>query len=145
MRVVTGPNFIELQRCGLHDKNSHDKDKSKTLTYAEINSVVEAVKTAPTLPGSDIRRNLLDHDSLTKSIPVQLKRCVDRRVYSARKNMTKTQLDGYELNDSFGSLTVFPKINLFSNLMRKHNDPEDTISVSLILLCLAVRSQLSMI
>ena len=95
MRVVAGPDYIELQRCGLHDKNSHDKDQSKTLTYAEIDSVVEAVKTAPTLPGSDIRRNLLDHDSPTKSIPVQLKRCVDRRVYSTRKNMTKKQVNGY--------------------------------------------------
>ena len=66
MRVVTGPDFLELQRCGLHDKNSHDNDQSKTLTYAEINSVVEAVKTAPTMPGSEIRRNLLDHDSPTK-------------------------------------------------------------------------------
>ena len=53
--------------------NSHDNDKSKTLTYAEINSVVGAVKTAPTVPGSEIRRNLLDHDSPTKSIKVQLK------------------------------------------------------------------------
>ena len=124
MRVVTGPDYIELQRCGLHDKNSHDNDKSKTLTYAEINSVVEAVKTAPTMPGSEIRRNLLDHDSPTKSIPDKLKRCVERRVYSARKNMTKKQLDGYKLTDSFGSLTVFSEINLFSTLMRKHNDPE---------------------
>ena len=77
------------------------------------------------MPGSEIRRNLLDHDSPTKTIPVKLKRCVERRVYSARKNMTKKQLDGYELNDSFGSLTVFSEINLFSTLMRKHNDPED--------------------
>ena len=119
---MIGPDFIELQRHGLHDKNSHGNDQSKTLKYAVIVSVVEAVKTAPTLPGSEIRRNLLDHDSPTKNIPVQLKRCVERRVYSARKNMTKKQLDGYELNDSFGSLTVFSEINLFSTLMRKHND-----------------------
>ena len=41
------------------------------------------------------------------------------------KKMTKRQLDSYELNDSFGSLTVFAEINLISTLMRKHNDPED--------------------
>ena len=45
---MTGPDFIELQRYGLHDKESHDKDASKTLTYDQIVSVVEAVKTAPT-------------------------------------------------------------------------------------------------
>ena len=31
MRVVIGPDFIELQRCGLHDKNSHDNDQSKKI------------------------------------------------------------------------------------------------------------------
>jgi hypothetical protein len=131
MRVVTGPDYIELQRCGLHDKNSHDNDKSKTLKYAEIVSVIEAVKTAPTMPGSEIRRNLLDHDSPTKTIPVKLKRCVERRVYSARKQMTKKQLDGYELDDTFGSLSVFAEKNLFSMLLRKHNDPEDAYHLRL--------------
>ena len=71
---MTGHEFIELQRHGLHDNNSHDKDDSKNLKYDQIVSVVEAVKTAPTLSGSVLRRNLLDHDSPTKTIPVQLKR-----------------------------------------------------------------------
>ena len=31
MRVVTGPDFIELQRCWLHDKNSHDNYQSKKI------------------------------------------------------------------------------------------------------------------
>ena len=57
LRVVTCPDFIELQRHGLHDKNSHDKDESKTLKYAEIVSEIEAVKTAPTLSGAVLRRN----------------------------------------------------------------------------------------
>ena len=36
MLVVIGPDFIELQRYGLHDKNSHDNDQSKKLTYNQI-------------------------------------------------------------------------------------------------------------
>ena len=95
------------------------------MKYDHIISVVEAVKTAPTLSGAVLRRNLLDYDSPTKTIPVRLKRCVERLVYSCWKDMTKKQLDGYALNDSFGSLTVFSENNLFSALMRKHNDPED--------------------
>ena len=55
-----GSDFIELQRHGLHDKNSHNNDKSKTLKYAKIVSVVEAVKTAPTLSGAVLCKNLLD-------------------------------------------------------------------------------------
>ena len=73
MRVVIGPDFVELQRCGLHDKNSHDNDRSKNLTHHQIVSVVEAAKTAPTLSGSVLRRNLMDHNSPTKTIPVELK------------------------------------------------------------------------
>ena len=95
------------------------------MTYDQIVSVVDAVKTAPTLSGAVLCRNLLDHNSPTKTIPVHLKQCVKRHVYTARKDITKKQLDGYDLNDSFGSLTVFAEINLFSTLMRKHNDLED--------------------
>ena len=61
----------------------------KNLTHQQIVSVVEAAKTAPTLSGTVLRRNLMDHNSPTKTIPVQLKRCVQRRVYSVRKELTK--------------------------------------------------------
>ena len=122
---MTGPDFIELQRYGLHDRHSHDNDQSKKLTYQQIVSLVEAVKTAPTLSGPVLRRNLCDHRSPTKTIPVELERCVERRVYAERKKLTKQHLDGFALNDSFGSLTVFSGDNLFSTLLRKHNDPED--------------------
>ena len=128
---MTGPDFIELQLYGLHDKNSHDKDESKPLKYDQIVSVVEAVKTAPTLSCAVLRRNLLDHDSPIKTIPAQLKRFVKRLVYSARKDMTKNQLDGFALSDSFGSLTVFSEQNLFSALSRKQNDPEGAYHFSL--------------
>ena len=125
MRVVVGPDFVELQRCGLHDKNSHDNDRSKKLTHQQIVSVVEAAKTAPTLSGSVLRRNLMDHNSPTKTIPVELKRCVQRRVNRVRKEMTTQHLDGFELCDTFGSLVGFCEKNLFSTLMLKHNDAAD--------------------
>ena len=79
---MIGPEFTELQRHGLHDKNSHDNDQSKNFTYNQIVSVVKAVKTAPTLSGAVLRRNLLDQGSPTKTIPVQ------RRVYAARKEVS---------------------------------------------------------
>ena len=124
--MVTGPDYIELQRHGLHDRTSHEKDAIKKLKYDQFVLVVEAVKTAPTLSCAVLRRNLLDHASQTKTIPVQLKRCVERRVYSARKDLTKKHVDGFELDDTFGALTDFSESNLFSALIiRKHNDPED--------------------
>ncbi len=39
--------------------------------------------------------------------------------------MTKKQLDGFDLDDFFESLSVFCANDLFLELMRKHNDPED--------------------
>ena len=125
MRVVTGDDFVELQRCGLHDRNSHDNDRSKKLTHQQIVAVVEAAKTAPTLSGTVLRRNLMDHNSPTKTIPVELKRCVQRRVNRVRREMTAQHLDGFELSDTFGSLTTFCAENLFSTLMLKHNDAAD--------------------
>ena len=40
LRVVIGPDFIELQRHGLHAKNSHDNDKSKTLKRVQVTRFV---------------------------------------------------------------------------------------------------------
>ena len=61
----------------------------------------------------------------TKSIPPQLQRCVQRIVQNVRKQVTQQHVDGFDLKDSFGSLHVLCTSNLFSDLMRRHNDPED--------------------
>ena len=45
--------------------------------------------------------------------------------YTVRNDFTKQHVDGFELDDTFGSLTDFSDLNLFSALMRRHNDPED--------------------
>ncbi len=78
-----------------------------------------------------LRRNLLDHESPTKTIPPQLQRCVQRIVQNVRKQITQQHVDGFDLKDSFGSLHVLCVTNLFSDLMRKHNDPEDAYHFSL--------------
>ena len=122
---MTGPDFIELQRHGLHDKESHDNDGSKKLMYDQIVSIVEAAKTAPALSGAVLCRNLMDHDSLRESIPPQLQHCVQRIVQNVHKEVTQQHLDGFDLQDSFGSLHVLCEANLFSDLMRKHNDPQN--------------------
>ena len=44
--VVTSADYIELQRSCLHDRNSHEKDESKKLSYVQRVSVKEAAKSA---------------------------------------------------------------------------------------------------
>ncbi len=63
-------------------------------------SVVEAAKTALTLSGTGLRRNSMDHDSPSKNIPLQLKRCVERIVHNVRKGVAKKYLDGFYLQNS---------------------------------------------
>ena len=124
VRVVRCADYIELQRSGLHDRNSHDNDESKKLKYDQIVSVKEAVKTAPTLSGAVLRRNLLEHHSPSKTIPPCLKRSVEHLVYRVRKDLTKQQL-GAEVDDSFGNLGRFAQDNTIEALMTKHNNPAD--------------------
>ncbi len=40
----------------------------KKLKHYQIVLVVEAAKTTPTLSGAVLRRNVIEHDSLTKTI-----------------------------------------------------------------------------
>jgi hypothetical protein len=68
IRVGRGNGILILERCGLHDVHSHDEDGSKYLKYEQIISLSEAAITAPNLSGSAIRRNMLLHDSPSKTI-----------------------------------------------------------------------------
>ena len=54
-----------------------------------------------------------------------MQHCVQRIVQNVRKQVSQQYLDGFNLKDSFGPLHVLCAANLFSDLMRKHNDPED--------------------
>ena len=97
------------------------------------------------LSGAVLRRNLLEHERPSKTIPPSLKRSAQKIVYTIRKPVTSKQL-GFALDASLGQLSQFAEINEYSRHMRKHNDPEDhIISNSIILLHLAVKSFLNAI
>jgi hypothetical protein len=68
IRVETGPDYIELQRSNRH---SHGQDYSKGLKEQQIVAVQEAVRTAPGVSASQLRRNMLVHNSPTKTIVPQ--------------------------------------------------------------------------
>jgi hypothetical protein len=90
--VRRGNGRLTLERCWLHDMNSHATDKSKYLKYEQIISLSEAAVTVPNLSAVVIRRNLLMHDSPTKTIGVEHRQSVCSSVRRARKNMTAKQL-----------------------------------------------------
>jgi hypothetical protein len=105
--------------------NSHETDKSKYVKYNQIISLTEAAVTAPNLSAAVIRRNMLLHESPTKTISVQHRHSVTRRVRCARKNMTAKQLGCVIMEDSFGGLTDFCSSRTWPELVRKHHDPMD--------------------
>ena len=87
-------------------------------------SVKKAAESAPTLSRAVLRRNMLEHESQSKTISPSLKRSVEHIVSKVRKELTAKHL-GSEMDDTFGNLVQFAEVNEFSALMRKHNDPED--------------------
>ena len=121
IRVGRGNGILILERCGLHDVHSHDEDGSKYLKYEQIISLSETAITAPNLSGSAIRRNMLLHNSPTKTIGAEHSRSVMRRVRHARKDLTAKQLGGFIIADNFGTLTEFCNRSVWAEAVRKHN------------------------
>jgi hypothetical protein len=105
IRVGRGRGLLILERCGLHDVQSHDEDGSKFLKYDQ--KLSKAAITAPNLSGSAICRNMLLHDSPSKTIGAEHRQSVMRRVRHARKNLTTKQLGSFVIADNIGSLTEF--------------------------------------
>jgi hypothetical protein len=131
IRVGRGVGSLTLELFGIHDMKSHATDKSKYLKYDQIISLSEAAVTAPNLSEAVIRRNLLMHDRPTKTIGVQHRQRVSRRVRRARKNMTVKQLCSVIMDDGFGALTEFCSRRAWPELVRKHNDQTDDYHLSL--------------
>jgi hypothetical protein len=61
------PRFIELQRSGLYNANSHKTDGSKYLKYGQIIAVHDATVTEPQLSCTVIRLNLQIADTPRKT------------------------------------------------------------------------------
>jgi hypothetical protein len=118
IRVGRGVGSLTLERLGLHEMKIHATNKSKYLKYYHIISLSEAAVTAPNLSAEVIRRNLLMHDSPTKTIGVQYRQSVRRRVRHASKNMTAKQLGCVIMDDYFGALTEFCSRRAWPELMR---------------------------
>jgi hypothetical protein len=129
IRVVTGPDYIELQRSGTHH-HVQLTDKKK-LTIEQALAVQDAARSAPGVSAAQLRRNLRTHDSPTKNIGPEHARQIQRLVYQERKKVQQKMLGGAVVDDNFGSLTTFADDNRWAELVRKHNDAEDSYRLKL--------------
>ena len=134
LRLLTTPDNITLQRTGEH---SHGVSYAKGLSHTQIVAVQEASRSAPKVSPAQLRRNLLTHDSPTKTIGPEHMRRVQRIVQNARRRVQEVQLQyNLDLDDSFGSLSKFAETNRWSELVRKHNDKEDPFHLQLFEFCI---------
>jgi hypothetical protein len=134
LRLVTSPDLIALQRTGEH---SHGVSYAKGLSHQQIIAVQEAVRTAPRVSPSQLRQNLLIHESPTKTIGPQHMRKVQRIVQNERRKVRQVQLQyDLDLDDSCGSLSLFAGKNRWSELVSRHNDQEDPYHLQLYEFCI---------
>jgi hypothetical protein len=104
IKITSGSNFY-----GTHDENSHATDHSKKLKYNQIDAIYDSVIIAPKQSATQLRRNLMQ----AKGSPEQHKhmdsaqlRLIQRRVQTARQELTKQKLYTSTVPKSLGELTI---------------------------------------
>ena len=127
MRIMETSTWKSLERCGEHNATSHDEDHSKYLKHQQIVAVTDAVTIAPALSAAELRRNmqLADPNSPGKRIGPEMIRSMQRVVRLSRAELTVKQLQGFDINSTFGSLTQFSEVKWFRTLIDRNNNFDD--------------------
>ncbi len=98
------------------------------MKYNQINTIFESVMITPKQSATQLCRNLMqakgNPDQHKHMDPVQL-RLIQRRVQTARQELTKQKLDIATVPESMGDLTAWCTTQDFYAALRKHNDPAD--------------------
>jgi hypothetical protein len=96
LQLVMAGDYVELQR---REHSSHVEDGSKRLKYDQMVATREAVMTAPQLSAPILCRNMLLHDSPTKTILPEHMHCFQYQVYHTSRKLCAKQLKGFEIDD----------------------------------------------
>ena len=105
---------------------SHVNERSKKLSHDQIVLIHDAVIIAPNQSGTKLRRNLCQ----TKGSPESYKhmkpsmlRSIQRRVKTARDQLTMQQMEASAVPESLGDLIEWCKEHDFYMAVQQHNDP----------------------
>ncbi len=120
--MVTGPDFIELQHSCTY---RHEQELSKGLSIEQSFAVQQAVRIAPGV-SCTVHRNMLTHNSPTKTISPEHENIIQHIILQEHRKVMEELLQGAADDDSFWSLSAFEKGNLWVELVRKHNDSNDS-------------------
>ena len=103
VKLITGADYKRLEFSGTHDSESHAKERSKNLTHEVL--IHDAVVIAPNQSGTQLRRNLCQAKGSPESykhMPPSMIRTIQRRVKTARGQLTMQQLDASAVPESLG-------------------------------------------
>ena len=123
VKIFESATLLELYFLGEHNESSHDEDKSKYLKHKQIVAVYDGARVCPQQSAAVLRRNLAAaaETSPEKLIDPKYLRSVRHRVTAVRKKLTVKKLDGFQIDDSYGSLLRFCVDNNFETLIAEHN------------------------
>jgi len=124
LRILYYAGSAHLEITEGHESFEHDDVNKKRLGWKQINAIAAAVRVAPNQTASSIRRNLGNFASPTKEVTPQFLPSVRRLVSKVRDDITKVNLNGIEVDGSYGSLTELCKAIDFRKAVKRHNDPD---------------------
>ena len=126
VRLITGENYKRLEFAKTHDLQSHVNERSKSLSHDQIVLIHDAVIIAPNQSGTKLRRYLCQTRGSPESykhMKPSMLRCIQRRVKTARDQLTMQQMDTSAVPESLGDLTEWCKERDFYKAVQRHNDP----------------------
>ena len=132
IRVVWTSVEVKMEIADMHTAQSHCVDNRKFLSHQQRNAVVVALKSAPLLTPTEVRRNIKNF-SPSKQIKADKLGSVRRVVRQIRADMTAVEfpLCPVPVTESYGSLTALCESLFLPTLLLRHNDVNDDFHLGL--------------
>ena len=118
--ICYGKDCVLVRVQERHNDQSHQVDKSKYLKTEQIAALCKQVKSNPVQCAAEVRHSV-NNRSPQKFISPELKRHVQRKVSTLRKEVNRVQLDGIELNSKYDSLLNFAQQKVLQDLLQRYN------------------------
>ena len=123
VRVKYFGGSVVLEGTAGHPEFLHIDKNTKILSWRQTNAIAAAVRLAPHQSASSIRRNLVNLESPSKVVEPKMLSKVRRIVRKERDHLTTCNLNGVQVDGSYGSLTELCKAIKFNTMIERHNDP----------------------
>ncbi len=115
LRVIRGLQTVVVEVKHPHNADSHSVDSSKKLKHGHISAIMATVKADPSLSSTAIRRQV----ATSVEVPFEMTRNVQHLVRQQRKTVIASELQGIELDGSFGSFVALKESMWFQSAIQR--------------------------